>query len=96
MNDVGMTKVKDRIKGLFKHCAYKKNGVDETIEIYQVMVIGSVIKVQFYFDNTVVGELTDFMLVDIDDDVIDSKVDLIDKESGEGTLVAFEYNVLGV
>lgn len=96
MTNTGLTKIKEGIAGLVQHCAYKKDGVEQTVAVYQTSVEGNVIRVRFYFDDTISGQLTDFRLIDVDGDVMDSKVDLIDKAPTGGVIIAFEYGLTEV
>ena len=50
-------------------------------------------KVYVYFDDTIVGEVSDVQLVDKDGDVVASTDRVFEKPTGKGLYVAFKYKI---
>jgi len=53
----GLEKIANFVEALLKHCEYEKDGVTQTISIYNVNASAEGIKILVYFDHTITGDL---------------------------------------
>ena len=91
--DIGIQKIAQRFVDSIDHAAYSLNGQPETAPPFRKLANASSAKVYVYFDDTVVGEVTDVRLVDSDGDVVASTDRTFIKPTGKGLYVAFKYSI---
>lgn len=70
------------------------NRTAKTVQPFRKIVSGSDARVYVYFDDTVIGDVSNVELVDTDGDVVASAGDRVfTKTQGKGLYVAFKYNI---
>lgn len=87
------TKMKNWLLGLLSHGTYTNNGVTSTMPIQSINLVGDVITVQFYLDDSVSGTITKFQVIDKDGGVFDDQPDSIAKPNLNGLLITFKYTL---
>lgn len=94
LTDIGIQKIGRRFVDSVSHANYTLNGEPRTVPPFRTIVKGSDVRVYIYFNDTIIGDISNVELVDKDGDIVatsDSKV--FTKTPGKGLYVAFKYNV---
>jgi hypothetical protein len=94
LTDIGIQKIGQRFVDSVDHAAFTLNGQPKTVQPFRKIVSGSDARVYVYFDDTVIGDVSNVELVDTDGDVVASAGDRVfTKTQGKGLYVAFKYNI---
>lgn len=94
LTDIGIQKIGQRFVDSVDHAAFTLNGQPKTVQPFRKIVSGSDARVYVYFDDTVIGDVSNVELVDTDGDVVASAGDRVfTKTQGKGLYVAFKYNM---
>lgn len=94
LKDIGIQKIGQRFVDSIDHAAYTLNGAPQTVPPFRTISEGGEARVYIYFDDTVVGDVSNVELVDKDGDVVAAADDRVfTKTPGKGLYVAFKYNI---
>lgn len=94
LTDIGIQKIGRRFVDSVSHANYTLNGEPKTIPLFRTIVNGSDVRVYVYFDDTIIGDVSNVELVDKDGDIVATSDDKVfTKTTGKGLYVAFKYNV---
>nr|DAR93089.1 MAG TPA: hypothetical protein [Caudoviricetes sp.] len=94
LRDIGIQKIGQRFVDSIDHAAFTLNGQPKTVPPFRKIVDGSSARVYVYFDDTVIGDVSNVELVDTDGDVVAGTDDRVfTKTQGKGLYVAFKYNI---
>ena len=94
LTDLGIQKIGRRFVDSIDHANYTLNGEPKTIPLFRTIVNGSDVRVYVYFDDTIIGDVSNVELVDKDGDIVATSDDKVfTKTTGKGLYVAFKYNV---
>lgn len=94
LTDIGIQKIGQRFVDSVHHANYTLNGEPKTVPPFRTIVKGSDVRVYIYFDDTIIGDVSNVELVDKDGDVVATSDDKVfTKTPGKGLYVAFKYNV---
>lgn len=92
LTEVGLRKQAQRFSDSISHAAYmSEGGVPKTIPIFNNIVEGDSVKIYVFFDDTVVGSVSEVQLVDKDGDVVAESDRAFTKPKEKGLYVAFKY-----
>lgn len=90
----GIQKIGQRLVDSIDHATYTLNGVPKTVPLFRTMVEGGNVRIYVYFDDTVVGDISNVELVDKDGDTVIGAGDKVfTKTTGKGLYVAFKYQI---
>lgn len=89
----GFNKWKQWLIDTIKEGRYTINGLAKIIPVYRVDHVGDVITIYLYFDDSIVGTITKYELIDQDNAVFDTQNDNISKTATRGHLVSFKYTI---
>ena len=88
---LGLTKVMQRFVAALSHISYTLNGVTMTTAEFNTVVEDDLLRVYLYFDDTVVGAVSDVALVDTDADVVAVLEQEFIKPQDKGLYIVFKY-----
>lgn len=91
LTDIGLNKQAQRFADSIHHAAYNLDGVPQTRPIFMSVVEGDIVRIYVYFDDTVVGSVSNVQLVDNDGDVVALTDRVFTKPQSKGLYVAFKY-----
>lgn len=94
LTDIGILKIGKRLVESVHHANYTLDGEPKTVPPFRTITNGPDVRVYIYFDDTVIGDVSNVELVDKDGDVIAASDDKVfTKTQGKGLYVAFKYNI---
>lgn len=93
LRDIGIQKIGQRFVDSIDHAAFTLNGQPKTVPPFRKIVDGSSARVYVYFDDTVIGDVSNVELVDTDGDVVAALTTGLHEDTGQGVYVAFKYNI---
>lgn len=93
LTEQGVQKIAQRFVDSIDHAAYYLDGEPKTVPLFRMMAGADSAKVYVYFDDTIVGEVSDVQLVDKDGDVVASTDRVFEKPTGKGLYIAFKYKI---
>lgn len=91
LTSTGLNKQAQRFASSINHAAYNLDGAPQTRPIFRSIVEGDVVKIYIYFDDTIVGSVSDVKLVDNDGDVVALTDRVFTKPQSKGLYAAFKY-----
>lgn len=92
--ETGIQKIGQRLVDSIDHATFTLNGEPQTVPPFRMMVEGGNVRIYVYFDDTVVGDISNVELVDKDGDTIIGAGDKVfTKTTGKGLYVAFKYQI---
>lgn len=81
--------------GSIDHASYRLDGVEQSAQIFKKNIVGNTINVYLYFDDGVVGRISEVSLIDTDGDLAAQLADQVfEKKADKGLYVLFKYKVL--
>ena len=94
LTDIGIQKIGRRFVDSVHHANYTLDGELKTVPPFRTIVNDSDVRVYIYFNDTVIGDVSNVELVDTDGDIIATSDDKVfTKTPDKGLYVAFKYNV---
>lgn len=91
LTEVGLRKQAQRFSDSISHASYDNEGAPKTIPIFNNIVEGESVKIYVFFDDTVIGSVSNVKLVDKDGDVVAQSDRVFSKPREKGLYVAFKY-----
>lgn len=91
LTEVGLRKQAQRFSDSISHASYDNEGAPKTIPIFNNIVEGESVKIYVFFDDTVIGSVSNVKLVDKDGDVVAQSDRVFTKPREKGLYVAFKY-----
>lgn len=91
LTNAGLNKQAQRFADSIHHAAFILEGAPQTRQIFRSIVEDDVVKIYVYFDDTVVGSVSNVQLVDNDGDVVAQADRVFVKPQSKGLYVAFKY-----
>lgn len=90
----GFNESAQAIKNLISHATYELNGITVQKNIYAISVEGGCITIPLYFDDALVGTLSNFKLITKLGNEFAVKTQAIEKPGTKGVFVRFKFNLL--
>ena len=95
LTETGLQKIGQRFVDSIDHAAFTLNGEPQTVPLFRVMVDSDEISIYVYFDEDVLGDVSNVELVDRDGDTVAATGDRVfTKTPGKGLYIAFKYNIV--
>lgn len=91
LQPAALHKMAQRFIESLDHALYELDGVEGSVPIFRTMIDGAAVKVYVYFDDAVVGRLSNVRLVDKDGDVVAASSEIVEKPTDKGFYSAFKY-----
>ena len=95
LTDIGIHKIGQRFINSLDHAAYTLDGEQKAIPLFRKTAEGDEIRVYVYFDEDVLGAVSEVKLIDTDGDTVASSGEQVfTKTPGKGLYIAFKYNIV--
>ncbi|WP_032122050.1 hypothetical protein [Clostridium amazonitimonense] len=94
LTDVGIRKQAQRFIDSLSHATYELNREEKRIELFKTYVLGDMVKVYVYFDDSMAGEVGEVKLIDKDGDIIAHAEKKFNKPLIKGLYVVFKYRFI--
>lgn len=87
----GIEKNVNRFADSLNYAKYKLDNKDKTLDFLKTVKTEDTVKIYLYFDDGVVGNISDIEILDNEDEVIIKIDDYFTKESHKGFYILFRY-----
>lgn len=91
LTEIGLRKQAQRFSDSISHASYDNEGAPKTIPIFNNIVENDSVKVYVFFDDAVIGNISNVKLVDKDGDVVAQSDRAFTKPKEKGLYIAFKY-----
>lgn len=91
LTQLGINKQAQRFSDSISHATYESDGAPKIIPIFNNIVEGETVKIYVFFDDTIIGNISDVKLVDKDGDVVAESDRAFTKPREKGLYIAFKY-----
>ena len=92
LTDIGIQKIGQRFVDSVDHAAFTLNGQPKTVQPFRKIVSGSDARVYVYFDDTVIGDVSNVELIDTDGECWRSG---LHQDTGQGALCSLQIQHQG-
>lgn len=94
LTDITIKKQTAYLADLISHAEYKLDGEVKRVDLLKKNVKENEVKFYVYFDDSVVGMISDVVLIDTDGDVAVVSHHTFNKEAYRGLYILFQYRLV--
>ena len=88
---IGIEKHVKRFSDSIISAKYRLSGVEKDLALFKKVISGNEVKIYLYFDDGIVGNITNIKLIDDEGDEIAEVEQGFIKESSKGLYILFKY-----
>lgn len=92
LTTIGIKKIAERFLNSISHVSYLLDSNLKTLQITRKVIENETVKIYAYFDNNIVGTVSNIQLIDFDGDTVAQNNKIYVKSQSKGLYVAFKYN----